>query len=138
MATIKIQRFSKFLNRTGNFKIYIDDKFVWSTYDNLLESIEVGSGCHTIQAKSGWASSRRLSFEVIENEFKTFEVGTFKLNKYLEYLGPIVILLLALSRSYSFLKYSGLLFIPIILIMVYYSTFGVRRYFTLTEIKLNK
>ena len=135
MATIKIQRFSKFLNRTGNFKIYIDDKFVWSTYDNLLESIEVGSGCHTIQAKSGWASSRRLSFEVIENEFKTFEVGTFKLNKYIEYIGPIILTLFMLSRYYAFLKYSLLLIIPLILIPLYYSTFGVRRYFTLTEIK---
>ena len=134
MATIKVQRTTQFLNRASKFQFYINGQFVWSTYFNSPDSIEVEPGFHTVMAKSLWISSPELSFEISEDETKTFEVGVFKLMKYAYFLIALM-MVMPFIQAGAFSKYYPYLLIPTIFIILYYTTLGRKEYFTIKEVK---
>ena len=134
MAIIKVKRAANFFNRVRNYQVYIDGQFAKTSYLNGIESIEVDAGFHTLIAKSLWISSKELSFEIKENETKTFEVSIFKLMK-IFYLIIVFLFLLPFVQSGAFMKYAGFIPIPAFSILIYYLTFGRKEYFILKEVK---
>jgi hypothetical protein len=133
MATIKVKRATNFFNRTRNYQIYIDGQLANTSYINGIESIEADAGSHTLIAKSLWVRSQELSFEIKENETKTFEVSIFKLMKFF-YLIIVFLILLPFVQSGAFMKYAGFIPIPAFSVLLYYMTFGRKEYFILKEV----
>ena len=133
MATIKVKRTANFFNRARNYQIYIDGQLANTSYLNGIETIEVDACSHTLIAKSLWVSSKELSFEIKENETKTFEVSIFKSMK-IFYLIIVFLFLLPFVQSGEFMKYAGFIPIPAFFILIYYMTLGRKEYFTLKEV----
>ncbi len=58
------------------YKIFIDDKEVGSIKSGKTESFELSNGEHSIQLKIDWCSSRKVGFNITDNETTQMECYT--------------------------------------------------------------
>ena len=92
------------------------------------------SGEHRLVAKIDWCSSKTISFEINENDTKSFTLSGFK-NKLIRDLFRYGLLLLVLVFSLSsYWDIVLFLIAPIFLILVYDLTLGRKKYLTLDTI----
>ena len=134
MVKIKIQRNDEFSNRMRNYKIFIDGKEAGIIANGETKEFETVAGQHTVTAKIDWCSSPDILINIGHNETKNLKVGGFKYGNWLAPLGiGIIVLHLILSNTIDF-KFTLLLLVPAFLLLVYYLSFGRRKYLTLREI----
>ena len=135
MATIILNRTNEYVNRLRDYGVYIDGKKVGTIANGEIKEFNVSAGQHSVVTKIDWCSSYPLTFDISDNEVKNFKVGGFKNAKWLMPTGLIIIVLSYIVNLLFGFEYLFYLVIPGFLIMVYYMTFGRKRYLTLTEEK---
>jgi hypothetical protein len=135
MATIILNRTNEYVNRLRDYGVYIDGKKVGTIANGEIKEFNVSAGQHSVVTKIDWCSSYPLTFDISDNEVKNFKVGSFKNAKWLMPTGLIIIVLSYIVNLLFGFEYLFYLVIPSFLIMVYYMTFGRKRYLTLTEEK---
>jgi hypothetical protein len=135
MATIKIQRTSELNNRLRDYRIYIDGEKIGTIADGETKNFIISSGQHSIIAKIDWCSSPEISFNIIDTDTKTFNVGGVKGGN------KIVLITIGLIALYFILKvllqnsYTIFFLLPVPFVLGYYITVGRKRYLILTEIE---
>ena len=138
MATIILKRTSEFVNLLRNYKVYIDGIKVGTINNGGTKEFIVTPGQHSIITKIDWCCSQSINFEVTNEEVKKIKVGGFKNANWLMPTALIVIILgYILNSNYSF-GYLFYFLIPAYLILVYYLTFGRKKYLSLTETKTDQ
>ena len=122
------------MNMARSYKIFIDGEFVGKISNGATAEFPVTAGKRTVTAKIDWCSSPTVSVEVGTDETKHLTVGCFK-NSWLFYLVLANTgFLPALSRVVGF-TYAIILLMPPFLFLIYYTTFGRKKYLTLKEAK---
>ena len=135
MATIKIQRTSELNNRLRDYRIYIDGEKIGTIADGETKDFIISSGQHSIVAKIDWCSSPEISFNVVDTDTKTFNVGGFKGGN------KVVLITIGLIALYFILKvllhyeYAIFLLLPVPFVLGYYITIERKKYLILTEIE---
>jgi len=131
MATIIINRTNEFINRFRNYVIFIDNERIATIKNGETKDLIVPGGKHSVVIKIDWCSSATLSFDIKEEEIKTFSVGGFK-NSY--WLIPVSLILIIVSYFPHF-HFLFFIIIPFFLWLLYYVSFGNKKYLTLIENK---
>lgn len=135
MATIKIQRTSELNNRLRDYQIYIDGEKIGKIADGETKDFLISSGKHSIVVKIDWCSSPEISFNIIDTDTKTFNVGGFKGGN------KVVLITIGLVALYFILKvllhykYAIFLLLPVPFVLGYYITIERKKYLILTEIE---
>ena len=137
MATIIIQRKKAFLYyNTRDFKIYLDGEKVADIASEESQTIITHTGPHQIKVKLDWLSSPDYHINLAEDETIVFKIDHS--NSFLKLFYTEVILLFHLILS-SFFDYNKLiiktLILPVIILELYFLTFGRNRYFNLKKIE---
>jgi len=78
MAIFKILRKDEYNNKFRPIKIFVDGENIGTIANGETKDFNVHSGRHSIIAKIDWCSSSELSFDIKDNETKTFSLGGFK------------------------------------------------------------
>jgi hypothetical protein len=134
MATIRFQRKNEYLNRIRDYILIVDDEEIGTIANEEIKEFEIPSGQHSVMAKIDWCSSLKLTFELSDNDSKTFTIGAFKNARWLAPL-TLGLLLLELALSNSFLyPYSCLLLAPSFVVFLYYITIGYNKFLILKEL----
>ena len=135
MATIIINRTSEYLNRLRNFGVYIDGIKIGTIANGETKEFNVSAGQHSVFIKIDWCSSPTLSVNINDQETKNLKVGGFKNGRWLIPTGLVIIVLSYLANILFDFEYFFYLAIPMLLIIVYYTTVGSKQYLRLTENK---
>lgn len=133
MAKLIIKRSNEFNNRLRSYNIFVDGERIGSVANGQAEEFSVPAGEHKIIAKITWCSSPELSFNIGENEKKYFRVGGFKLGKFLTPLALLIAVLSVLFKNKFGITWVSYLIIPVLLVLIYYLTFGRKDYLTIKE-----
>ncbi len=132
MATIKIQRKHEFINLFRDYRLFVDGQKIGSISDGQEKEFNVTPGNHFLVAKIDWCSSRTISFELNDNNTKSFTLSGFK-NKLMRdlftYGAIILVIVFSLSSSLEYV----FLIAPLFLILLYDMTLGRKKYLTLKE-----
>lgn len=137
MATIKIQRTSEYNNWMKDYKIFIDGKKIGTIKNGETKLFSTLPGQHTLTAKVEWCSSPVISFDINDDEVKTFKVGGFKNGNWIMPITGGIIALHFILKLATNSNYTIFLVIPAFILLVYYLTIGQRNYLVLFEVESN-
>jgi hypothetical protein len=133
MATIRIQRLSEYNNRMRDYQVYIDHAKAGKIADGETIDFTVSPGLHTVTAKIDWCSSQDLLVTLKENETRNIKVAGFKHSAWIMPLAGGIIALHFILRLTFHIDYVIFLVIPFFLLLVYYMTFGRKKYLSIRE-----
>ena len=133
MATIKIQRTNDYINAVRNYRLFIDGQKIGTLSNGQIIDFEIPSGRHSVVAKIDWCSSPEVTFEINDNDSKIFLVGAIKNWKWIMPLIMVICTLTLLLPHNPYSYYKLFLILPIFLFLLYYLTFGRKKYLTLKE-----
>jgi hypothetical protein len=134
MPSIILNRTSELINGFRNYNVYIDGEKVGTIGNGDRKEFSVSPGPHTLVTTIDWCSSPTIKFDITEQEVKIFKTSGFKNSVWL--IPTALVLLLVnyiVSSRYGF-KFIYLV-TPIFLLIIYYITFGRKRYLTLFEVE---
>ena len=137
MATIRLKRTSEYINRTRDYKIFIDGQQVGTIANGETKDFFSTIGQHIVTAKIDWCSSSDISIDVEENQTGKLEVGGFKNGQLLMPIGLGLIVLHFILSKFADFDYTIFLIVPLFLLLVYYLTIGSKKYLTLEKINDN-
>lgn len=131
MASIRIKRSNEYINALRVFEVLVDGVLVGSIRNGETKEFPVAAGRHAVMAKIDWCTSSVVLVDVHEDETVDLRVGGFKSSQVFMpiALGLVLILLFALEKIIFFL-------VPVVMWLLYMTTFGRRKYLTLSV--LNK
>ena len=133
MAKLIIIRNSEYANRLRSYRIYLDGVKLGNVANGDSKEFVISAGRHQVYAKIDWCSSPTISFDIKEQEAKTYQIGAFR---YANWLIPLSIGILVLHVFLSFtihFSYAIYLLAPAFLVLFYYMTIGYKRYLSIKE-----
>jgi len=133
MATIKIRRTTDFINTMRKYSLFIDGKKVGTIGAGQIKEFEIPSGQHSVIAKIDWCSSPEFSFEINDNDSKTFLVGGLKNGRWILPLTSMMIALYFFLPHTLHTYFNLFIVLPIFIFLLYYLTFRRKNYLTLRE-----
>lgn len=133
MAKLIIIRNSEYVNRLRAYRIYLDGVKLGNVANGDSKEFEVSAGQHQVWATIDWRSSRKISFEVKEQQAKTYQIGLFPGANWLVWVSiGILILHFFLSLTIHF-SYAIYLLAPLFLVLFYYMSIGRKKYLSIRE-----
>jgi hypothetical protein len=132
MAAISLTRTSEYVNMAREYGIYIDDKKAGTISHGQTKNFAVAPGAHTMYAKIDWCYSPARSFTVGPSENTSFKVGGFKYANRIMLFSAIIIALSFILHTTIHFNYLIWLLFPSFLFMVYITSFGRKKYLTLS------
>jgi len=133
MATIKFRRSNDYINAPRNYRLFVDGQKIGTISNNQTKDFEIPAGQHTLIAKIDWCSSPELSFELNDNDSKTFLVGGLKNGNWIFPLIMIMFVLSLLLPNTSINYYKLIFVLPPLLFILYILTIGRKDFLTLIE-----
>jgi hypothetical protein len=133
MATINIQRLSEYNNRMRDYKIFVDGQQIGKIANGETVAFATTAGKHIVTAKIDWCSSPDFSIDTGDNETTYLKVGGFKYGNWLMRISGGIIALHFILKMTSDIEWTIFLVIPSFLLLLYYITFGRKKYLTLIE-----
>ncbi|MDT0676634.1 hypothetical protein [Autumnicola musiva] len=135
MAKLIVKRNSEWANKMRSMELLLDGKLLDSIEDREIKEFVVSTGKHSLQAKLDWCGSRKLDFELGENDIKLVELTGFVFSKWLLPLALVnAIFLFYLDAVYDvnslFLAFLMFFFFGYHL---FFLTFGRNHYLQLIE-----
>jgi len=135
MAKLIVKRKKEWNNRARKFKLYIDGEKVDHIGNGEIKEFELKPGKHTVIAKMDWMSSPEFELDLSGDKSKTIELSGYKLGRYLVpflfgLLGLVLVLDYVFHVEVKFLFY---FFIPPLLVSLYYSTIGRKKFIEIKE-----
>ena len=136
MGKLIITRRKEWQNRARNFSIFIDNEKRDYITNGEIKELEIEPGKHNLLFKVDWCSSQKMEIEIPIEKAKTIEVSGFKLAKWIYPIffilfGTFYIIKIFFSIQIDELVY---LSIPLILIILYYLSFGRKKYIEIKEL----
>lgn len=133
MAKLIIIRNAEYVNRIRTYRIYLDGVKLGSVANGAAKEFTIPAGQHQVYAKIDWCYSPTISFEVKEQETKTYQIGAFPNANWLVWVSiGILILHFFLSFTIHF-PYVIYLVVAPFLVLFYYMTLGHKRYLSIKE-----
>jgi hypothetical protein len=138
MAKLVVKRKKEWNNRARKYKLFIDGEKVDPIGNGEIKEFELEPGKHTVIAKMDWMSSPEFKVMLTGDKSKTIELSCYKLGRYLNpYLIGILGLVLVLDYVFHVeVKFLFYLFIPPLLVSLYYSTTGRKKFIEIKEWKI--
>ena len=136
MAKIIVKRKNEWNNRGRKYWVHIDGEKKETISNGEIKEIELEPGKHKIIAKIDWMSTSELEFELTEERSKTFEISSFWASKWLFLLLYISFGIYFVSKIVLKLEYKEFLYVvfPVLLILLYYLSFGRKKYLEIKEL----
>lgn len=134
MATIKIQRMSESLHIFRDYQIYIDGQKVGEIANGDSMHFDVTNGRYIIYAKIGRGRSPQITIDINDDNSKSLKVGGYGNGMWILRVFSVLMVLLFLPKGLLNIDYGKCLIWPMIILIIYYITFGRERYLTLKEI----
>ncbi len=134
MATLIIKRTSEYNNRLRDYQIFLDGKKIGTIANGQTKEFEMPPGQHTLIAKIDWCSSPEISLTINETDRKELVVGGFKNGNWLLPIAlGIIVVHFILEALFNF-NYAIIFVFPIFILLIYYITFGRKKYLVLSEV----
>ena len=133
MATIKIRRTYDYINAMRDYRLFIDGQIIGTIGVGQVKEFEIPAGQHSVIAKIDWCSSPEFSFEINDNDSKTFLVGGLKNGRWILPLTTGMIALFFILPHTLHTYFNLFLVLPLFLLLLYYLTFRRKNYLTLRE-----
>jgi hypothetical protein len=135
MAKLFIKRKKEWNNRARKFKLYIDGEKVDNIGNGEIKEFELKPGKHTVIAKIDWMSSPEFKVDLSDDKSKTIELSGYKLGRF---MAPVFLGIIGLAFIFDYVfqidtKFLFYLFIPPILVSLYYSTIGRKKFIEIKE-----
>ncbi len=132
MAKLIITRSSEWMNRARGIKITINDKEIGKIANGQTREVELPPGDYVLKARVDWCGGSFL-FTISGDETKEVMLASFG---YSWNFMPISIAFTALVFVLQFLlklDYAVFLYLPVLILMVYYLTIGRNSYLVIKE-----
>lgn len=127
MKKITVNRSRENINILRDYHIYSDGKKLGTIANGETKDFDIPSNAHNIYAKIDWAESNKLK---IGNQ-KTFEVGANR-NFLIALTGGLAGVLISVAANlFTDRLWPVLLMLPGFTVMLYYLTFGRKKYLIL-------
>ena len=135
MAKLIIKRKKEWNNQARKFKVFINGEVVDRIGNGEIKEIELEQGKYKVIAKMDWMSSPDFEVELYGDKSKTIEISTYKLGRYLiPFLFGLLVLALVLEHVFHVeVRFLFYFFIPPLLVSIYYSTFGRKKFIEIKE-----
>jgi len=133
MATIKVKRTNEYVNRYRDYIIYIDNNKVGTIGNGKTAEFIVEPGMHTMYAKIDWCYSPVQAINIGVSAAKTFKIGAFKNARWLFPVSFGILMLHFVVKAILHFDYVWFFILPSFFAMVYFLSFGRKRYLTLAE-----
>ena len=133
MATIKLRRTNEFVNKLRDYQIYVDGQKIGTIANGETKDFQTTEGQHTVVAKIDWASSPEFIFNLDNNQTKHLSVGGFKNASWLMPVGILLIFIVYGVSNVFDVYWPIVIGLPCFIILVYYLSFGRKKYLTLKE-----
>jgi hypothetical protein len=133
MSKITITRTSEWANRMRQISLYMDGEKIGTIGNGETRVFDVGPGIHKLTAKIDWCTSRDIPFTMDEGGKKYFRLSGFPYSNLIS-AGVIgTIILHYILRTTIGINWIVWLAVPFFLLLLYYISFGRRKYLTLKE-----
>jgi hypothetical protein len=133
MVKLIIIRNSEYVNRLRTYRIYLDEVKLGNVGNGEAKEFIIPAGRHQVCAKINWCSSPTLSFEVNDQETRTYQVGNFRHSNWLIPLSIAILILHFLLSVTLHFKATIFLLAPPFAVLIYYMTLGYKRYLSIKE-----
>ena len=134
MATIVIKRKTNYTGYFRNYQIILDGKKIGTIKNGETKEFETTSGQHHIQSKVDWYSSPELSLTLSDEYKKEIIIGDSEYGRLLLVgLGIILFGTNIINASHLNPIYRLFSILPLIVLIVYYSTIGRKKYIAIKE-----
>jgi hypothetical protein len=135
MGKLILSRKKEWQNKARKFRIYIDGKKIDTIANGEIKEIEIEPGKHKLILKIDWCSSPEVDIEISEEKSTMMETSGYKLGNWVTLImallfGAFFTIKIFLDKDIEELVY---LIIPFFLIILYYLTFGRKKYIVLKE-----
>lgn len=136
MGKLIISRRKEWSNRGRKFKIFINGENVDYIENGEVKELNLEPGKNKVLFKVDWCSSQEIDLEISDEKAKTIEVSGFKIGRWMY---PLFYALLA---AYFIIKVAFNVYlkelmypvIPLTLIILYYVSFGRKKYIEIKEL----
>ena len=134
MATIVIKRKTNYAGYFRSYQIILDGTKIGTLKNGETKEFETTSGEHFIQSKVDWFCSRELPLKLREEDKKVITIGDSYYGWLLLFgLGNIMFSTNIIKAFHLNQLYRLFSIIPLILLVVYYSTIGRKKYISIKE-----
>ena len=134
MATVHVIRSREYVNSLRNYRVYLDNKPAGQLGNGGRMKIEVTPDPHLLQVKIDWGTSKAVEFDISENENRSFRVTGFRNSNWMVPAMLLLVLLAFVVNLFMVMMFLYYLLLPAFLLIVYFLTFGRRRYLQLKEV----
>jgi len=132
MAIITIKR-PPIVNSGKEYEIYIDKQKAGTIADGDIIEFDTTNGQHQVNLKVGQFSSSDITIETSDDKKTTLKIIEFKEIKWIYAIITAIFTLHFIMRMTIGFRYTILLFIPVLLIDIYYKKWGWKQYLKLEE-----
>lgn len=132
-ASITVNRSHEYLNTVRDFKVLVDGKKVGWISDGQTKTFNVPAGQHELKFELDWTSSGVETFNLDEGESKLFTVSGFRIARWIIPVAIVSMILAPILAGIFHAPMFHLLTLPIFLLLVYYLTFGRKKYLSITQ-----
>ena len=133
MSKITITRSSEWANRMRQMSLYLDNEKIGTIGNGETKVFDVAPGIHKLTAKIDWCTSREIPFTLDEEGKKYFRLSGFPYSNLISAGVIVTIILHYILRTTVGINWIVWLAVPFFLLLVYYISFGRRKYLTLKE-----
>jgi hypothetical protein len=134
MATITLKRANEYINRMRDYTILINGEKAGTIANGETKTFVTSAAQNTLAAKIDWCSSEAITFNIKADETKNFKVSGFKNSNWLMPLTSGIIALHFILILFTEFHFTIFLVIPAFIILLYYLTFGRKKYLSLTAL----
>lgn len=140
MAKIYVERPDDSANFGKDYKIYVDDKEIETIGSGQSKHFEVQEGEHIIDIKMslyknlGWCGSERIPISIGKDDIERLKITGFRYGLLRDSLFIIPWLTNIVGKhnfEIVYRQYLYLLYLPYVIMVLYYFTIGKRKYLTL-------
>ncbi len=134
MATIIVNRKTNYAGYFRSYQIILDGTKIGTIKNGETKEFETTSGDHFIQSKVDWFCSPELPLKLREEDKKVINIGDSNYGWILLFALGIIMFSTNIIKVFHLNQlYRLFSIIPLILIVVYYSTIGRKNYISIKE-----
>lgn len=133
MGKLILSRKKEWQNKAKSFKVYIDGEKIGNISNGEIQEIEIEQGKHQLQLKVDWCSSPEIEVDISDDKAIMMKTSGYKFGSWVTaamsiLFGAFFIIKIFFNKE---IKVLVIMMLPFFLMMLYYLTFGRRRYIVL-------
>lgn len=133
MGKLILSRKKEWQNKAKSFKVYLDGEKRATISNGEIKEIEMEPGKHQLQLKVDWCSSPEIELDISDDKSITMKTSGYKFGSWITAIMSLLFGAFFLIKIFfnQEIKVLIIIMLPFFLIMLYYLTFGRKRYIVL-------